>query len=1240
MKVSAMKMAKVCMDVVVYILMIVNLKYLTSKYLMYQCDTNCAPYFPVILHTPRLSLCFDLIEVARLAGNQVTWFNVNMSSTFNDWLAWMPEGASLMKSCSYRNSTLDLMVEMKSSIRCSQLIEVTRYRMQGYLCYKFEIYEPAEYSYHYIINTMYDPRQLFRVQLSGPITQLKTFFPVLHLSSYPDIERILERPRYKKENALFHLSYGIYQSHGMPAPYESNCFDWTPPSCFQQCMDMFLEPHDLVSDSGLVVEESMDSYRKLMQRGSPLEKQVQEMHGTCYKRCKFNSCSQSIVATSVSPPYGSGEDLNLVVESIARPVAKIQQIPGYLFGDYATQACSLISIWIGINFTSILDVFKRKHSETVQVSNQVNSLLQTVGKSLKVLRSSSLTEVRGRRGVNSKRKRRNRKIRFLLLDGIISALVFSAFSVQLINVLTNYFEYDTTIRFHRDTNVRLQIPSVSICLSYNNALGFKLPLQVTEQNYEEYFALIDSKLNKSLSSLFKEIHSDGVIDGCHTRNWTDRMKQFIHLDRQQCLQHFKVSQFFMNQHFCYQIESKQPLLDVYQADVSSLFIKPSTILTFDLGEGLSFDVAQVYLVLGEGLPGWDNEPSTITKSERKREITISTRLFISNLLEPPYNTRCSSVGRTECHSRCLDDYMEQNILPYLATEEDDDFTGNIMSYRDLAKEAFYREWKKIEKMCEERCDREMCQYNFTVAKSSGEWPVEDDKFKLSIESPSSATSLMDTNPVMGFFDLLYQVMCSLSFWLGFSVLAANPLTIIVHRRMDCIERSSTKKFLLLKRMLKRLIDSPVSRDQMVSGLSRPSLSTAVSCLVYLVAGVCCLAHLAYQMEIYLRHATYIDVSQDVESSTDYSFFLCLDHAEMLARDRGLDMFNLSMDERTKLLDRPVEEIFAASPPKSSIIKGCSHRGLSSRRGKVHAMENVTDKILFHTSNISECYEHYAVKRMIVGSLMCYSLAPKNFTLWTRIGQRGVLNEPTTLYTITVNSSLLTARFSFLTGVHNYFPITSSEFLPNLLKDAKYNHYIISYIKYISSFLPTEYPNHDFNPFMFDRCVGSCIQKAFDGTNRTFSSRFRDPDTQSRVKFLTQTDHKVNRTGEKLKRVIAACDRGCTYYNVFTKPSQGLNSFPITITLVGSSTVKPLLEQGLTLLSLKTTPIMVFSITYNIRISLFEQLINLGSIVSIWFGFSAISLANVRKLKDRKITFQDLAEVDEHLMLIRRIYQRA
>ena len=396
-----------------------------------------------------------------------------------------------------------------------------------------------------------------------------------------------------------------------------------------------------------------------------------------------------------------------------------------------------------------------------------------------------------------------------------------------------------------------------------------------------------------------------------------------------------------------------------------------------------------------------------------KELYLSTKLYVNTLLEKPYDTNCDpSTSRTECYYACLRDSIGRKYVPYVNVEEGGE-SAKLLTYTQMTKPEVYSKWRESESTCENQCRFQKCQYNITNTMITGFSPIQGEYFKVTVESPIFATNIMFTLPRMMLYELVYQTMCCFSFWLGFSVAGLNPHTLRSRQELKIIQRGINRKFMMVRGLINKLVPfkwGPEAAKGLWCGwpramlstsvfLKRPSCKQTIGCSTYIFAGICCTAHIFYSIQLYLSYPTYIDVSQDMESGTKYSMHYCLDIAELLARQQGLNMTNLSEDERTRLMNATVSQIFAKSPSEDSIIKSCSHWGESSTSGKVKEMKKITDRINFFTPNVSTCLEPYSVRKMIVTSLLCYIFTPNNFAEWSRVRWRDTLNDNQVFYSI-------------------------------------------------------------------------------------------------------------------------------------------------------------------------------------------------------------------------------------------------
>ena len=407
-------------------------------------------------------------------------------------------------------------------------------------------------------------------------------------------------------------------------------------------------------------------------------------------------------------------------------------------------------------------------------------------------------------------------------------------------------------------------------------------------------------------------------------------------------------------------------------------------------------------------------------------------------------------------------------------------------------------------------------------------------------------------------------------------------------------------------------------------------------IIWITASIACFLHLTFSIKLYFSYPSYIDVFQYLESRTDLSLFLCLDTAESIAGNRSNRLTN---EERSEIISsRNISRLFDDTPDESEIIHSCSHWGLAERRGKASLMNNLTDRILFTTDNKSICDEIYEVEKMIFSKYMCYSVRPRNYTAWPSSQMRHTLNRPKTLLEFTTKTSLLTSTFSLLVNWGPWVPLTSSNFGENLLKDDQWNHYTVSYLRYYEGRLPSPYRYGGFTPFLFDRCVNYCVNEKLRAFNLTLSKRFTKKSHHLNLHFVSEEERIQNGTGDMIKKVTETCESGCSYYNYYIKIETS-DKLEVLVPLAVPSKRKGDTEANITSFELTPTRYPVFWAIFKLRMTLFEQLIILGNVLGIWFGFSMMHLMKLeRKGATTKVSQDDLFLMNYRVELLSTIYK--
>ena len=244
-----------------------------------------------------------------------------------------------------------------------------------------------------------------------------------------------------------------------------------------------------------------------------------------------------------------------------------------------------------------------------------------------------------------------------------------------------------------------------------------------------------------------------------------------------------------------------------------------------------------------------------------------------------------------------------------------------------------------------------------------------------------------------------------------------------------------------------------------------------------------------------------------------------------------------------------------------------------------------------------------------------------------------LNQQKTLLKVRVNSSLLTERFTLMVTFANYVPFSSSAWAPVVIKDHRYNHYTVSYIRYIESLLPSPKTNDGFTPFLFDRCVNNCVNKKLRSSNLTLSERFSHP---SKARFVSYFDRKQDLFRILLAKIQQECTAGCLEYNDYIMV-ENKKDIELYVPIVKPKRKSGETRRDLTAISLKSTNHPVLSIIFKLKISFFQQIINLGSILGLWFGFSAVSLARVGRTRDKHIGLDELLSLGRRTRALKAQY---
>ena len=1216
---------------VILCLLICNVAYLTKNYLLYITEANVAHCFPVKLNATKLSLCFSISSLLDRSPHEYS-FTGHQSIKYINWTFYevfkrMPSVSNTLDSCKYREFDLDILREEKSGKKCAELFKVTRYRMQGYMCYRFTFPIEQEYSYHRLVNSLYSPRELYHLSIAQPLNDQHILYPLLHLDEFPDDARVFNGETYHESGSLFQLSYDLIESISLPSPYDTRCGRESGFTCYQKCMADVQRRLGYSLDGDMTIENSPASFLRLI----PGEMNTESDPSFCYKQCPRYACKQFLVNTRFNKVKNPNEKLLLVVETVNTLITKTLYLPAFPLIDYITQVGAVVSIWTGISVITLSRLIHPRRKVALKIFYlAVRTHLTTV----RLLFNRHRGKVREdalsleKRRLVSKLKRRS------ILAYLFRVSLLPVLSWQLFNVIHHYFLFQTTTEFEYILDPLVDIPTLGFCFEYKDILDI-YGVEPTEANYHQLFLGRDSTLfNMTPKQLLdSNAATDKLIDGCYLRHWKSRFKWFHYRNGSQCLQHFSVEKFFSNNKLCYKMQIRKWREETYQSDIKLLLTNPNIIYAIILSSKVHLpDKLYVFTKFFDTSLSVEFPVRIYTSDMQNNIISLSNQVYVFSMLPAPYDTYCEETwSRAECLEACTSKVLSRyNRISYGGTENRT-LDMRFLSYSDLLNGSVNEMWRQTELLCDKKCWRNSCHFVITTTFFEDRFPVNGMRNVLAIDLPSHPKVMMDAYPVMTLYQFMYEILCCFSFWLGVSLIDLKPSSALMKGEMK-MKVYLTKVYLVVDKVVDKMLRFGLwsSYVQSVKGLDRRKLLDL--CFRYSMMGLC-FYHIYYSIMIYLSYSSFIDVYETVETSTDVNLHICLDSAELISRKFPSYIQDPIM-ARSVIMNRTITSLFADTPREDELIRECGHWGLHSRMTNLSQLGHVSDRIFFSTQNKRICNHVYEVHKFIAQSFMCYSIWPRYYTGWSTLQMKHAFNRQTTILKVAVNSSLLTKRLSLLVNWKKYHSYTSSSFGHNTLHDPNHGHYDVSYIRYVQITPPSPRTKDSFVSFQYDGCLRKCLTERLKMFNLTLSERFREP---SNLRFVSYLDRKRNPFKIPFRQIQNKCEKRCLEYNdqVLLEIT---NKFTIFIPIVRGIRRNWQKRADLTTISLKSTNQPVIKVTFILKVSFFQQIINLGSILGLWFGFSAVTMAKMGRIQDKEVGLEELIAQKQRIRTLRAKYR--
>lgn len=1203
-----------------------NLIYLTSKYFAYETQVDLGFYAPITLISPNLSICFDLNTL--FGKHEIFIFNNHAphisGMTSKDIFDRVPGVGEIVERCAFRDPLSDQIIVSLNSTECYQLFSVERYRMSSFMCYLFHSNKQQNFSFNALAFSLNEPKLLYNLAIKGRLTAGHAVAPLVHLDELADMDRIYmkEISPSKKDNEMYRLDYHLYEIERLPPPYSTRCGPQPQLRCLYNCLVSEYSKSGIMPYSSVVRETAeMGPIKVAKYYGGEREDQFRARnYKICAKSCPSEACSQKLVITHIFGPFENKYKLAFNVGSYKSPIHLMKYSPAMSLAEYATQLFSLSGIWVGFSVVSLIS--RRKRFDIINTYKAWIALKARLP-CYSSLNSLSRALIEGVSNLQIKREQlKKRKVRrskrFICLTFKLIILVI--FAVQAINLCFTYSKYETLVMYQHSLNPEFsfRLPSTAICVDINEQISPLKIASINEENHEDILSKKNIWINLTLDEIFDKTMGEDILFKCRVKSYDfkDYFRGTFQLKSgEECLKEdFTFYKYYSMWQMCYLFKPKKlptnlPVVykqhsfvftELNSAKLYSLILEPKVanygkidlVVYFD-SENASYDSGDFRAI----------SPNLA----EKRVVLLTYHTIVFSYLPPPYDTRCDP---NYPKYKCIDDcravkLLQLGRLPFsnLLKER---MKVRLVSFKDLKNSTFNEFYRKAENYCHEKCKTSICSGNYTLTYSRHVL----DRTNFSIEVVVSVESIPRTRhwtvPRIQFYEFFYQMFCLLAFWLGFSFVGLNFIRNTKEKRFNQAAKvlyCETIKLLLSMRSFPGKI-GPFDHKK-ANALKRNLLIKRVICYSVCVFGM--FFHLILPIGDYLSYPTKLLMTILQEKPVPYKLIVCSEGQDLL--ERGIIFGQNRAASDKYLYDRNLDEIMEEAKKLNQSISACGYWGLSKDKDKTNKMMNVTDRVFFKTNNSSLCEEMFDTNIFLNQGLICFQYRLKRKAEWNLSQMLSSINRAKTVLSVSFNSTLISPRFTLM--AHQYVPGDSpthtSVWSQEIQKKEGQSVFYVSYLAFVVEKLPFPYSDKGFFPPSITHCISLCTNEKMGRFN---VRRIALGEKFTSTKILSNSHRESSFVNKLADEIDRECDKRCADKDPFEEMS-----YSYMVTMVSEPVSNKVSLDGSTRFNLKRTDDPIVAMEFLVSISIFDLIINIGSVISIWFGLSVINIPDLASEDD-------------------------
>lgn len=1221
MYIFLLKCLRLCWHVLCLAVLATVLLWRGTLFFSYPTMTKTYFHTPPELTVPDVSLCFSLQSL--LNNSSKYFFQPTdhepkfVNQTIKHLYEMTPRADETLTSCAFRDRKLNSLNFRNASYCMNSCFQVKKYRMQGYICYRYKLLEDnGPFNLFGIAYSLKDSNVIYKLSMSDKFASGHKMCPMIHYSEYPIEDRNLNQEILpsRSRSQIYQLVFDSIAIYRLKAPYDTNCQDDSQSDCLLACCKNVYATYQLARTFDLSLEDEFnlilpsfnDTYN-----GKKLPQIMTEARSKCTQNCFKAKCTQNLTRTFVSLPYQDPSEgkLTFIIKNAAHPLLVMKYNIKFSFIDYLTEMANLSAIFVGFSiFTSALFVTEcGKRRLFVFKFKQIVTKVNSIMKSNQSFTLRNIIKVCSR-GINDTRPRLTR--RSMITFVIIKLLIILGSSYQIVTLTVDYLEYRTVMTLSLDLNPLIpSYPKLIVCFRAAELLTNRTHEPLDATNYDRIQSEKARSLNYTFGELMKKTPEPyDVLGGCRMRPPQDQYPALQYYNRTECESFFSVDKFYWSRSFCYEFNViKAPFnqttvsIEYFrQQFLKALLVHPGLLYTIIIDEMFH----HLHIVHVSVYPNDDEfTPNAFAIGFYQKEKTHTLALLSYHVLDVtfltrPYQTDCNLLDAS--YNGCIESCSSRKIkiLNRLPSEGMWNATRlfssiKLETYLDSRNSTFYRNLLKSYLICTQQCRPCKVVQSITYLR-----PINKSKkkFELAVDTQANPVWYLKAVAEVSLFDYLFDLFCCFNFWYGLSMLSFDPFSFLIKKKRA--KSLIVKQFILMKNFTQRLFQVTTRiKDinekkhflgtRMIKSLKRPTI------LIFLISPACFI-HLFGEVKKYLEYpsAMYFRTSFEASGTDNYELAICLDLHEILAANRNLSINSFSLHGIT------LAQMFAESPDVEELMTACGYRGLNG----TSTSSNITDLFFFQQTNVSECFKVYSYTRYLLKGFTCYQFSKSDNRTDGDVSD--FMARHVGQMMISMNSSRLTRRLMVVVAEANNLPYVGGVWAVELRVKRKFHWYAISYLKYEQHTLPHYYTLGDFKDIIYGKCYYKCLDARVRPLNLAFHGLHEySLYNSSNYSYITAEDRADPVIGREYLKIRTQCRETCATTDSY---ASSLFYDYVTTDLLQLGNQKYFEINDSQSFYLYHTEYPVTIISFTPAITLLQLFIALGSIFAIWFGVSISS----------------------------------